>query len=132
LLQVLEGAYDGVTLKSANQAVIADSESGKKGYTIPLEVMPAGQFEPLYRSPLSIQVTHSTSTSETDLSSCSLYHDSFHLLHLFQDGELPVLPMSVYGSVAMAHSEDSEEYSSPTQFFFYLYDKRNVSKMLHL
>ncbi|KAM0898615.1 hypothetical protein ACQ4PT_021786 [Festuca glaucescens] len=93
---VLEGAYDGVTLKSANQAVIADSESGKKGYTIPLEVMPAGQFEPLYRSPLSIQ-----------------------------DGELPVLPMSVYGSVAMAHSEDSEEYSSPTQFFFYLYDKRN-------
>ncbi|CAM0906321.1 unnamed protein product [Alopecurus aequalis] len=93
---VLEGAYDGVTVKSANQAVIADSESGKTGYTIPLEVMPAGQFEPLYRSPLSIQ-----------------------------DGELPVLPMSVYGSVAMAHSEDSDEYSSPTQFFFYLYDKRN-------
>jgi hypothetical protein len=35
--------------------------------------------------------------------------------------------MSVYGSVAMAHSEESDEYSSPTQFFFYLYDKRNVS-----
>jgi len=27
----------------------------------------------------------------------------------------------------MAHSENSEEYSSPYQFFFYLYDKRNVS-----
>jgi hypothetical protein len=38
--------------------------------------------------------------------------------------------MSVYGAVAMAHSVDSDEYSSPTQFFFYLYDKRNVSKKL--
>ncbi|GJN32753.1 hypothetical protein PR202_gb21276 [Eleusine coracana subsp. coracana] len=93
---VLDGAYDGVTLKCASQAIIADSESGKTGYTVPLEVKPAGQFEPLYRTPLSIQ-----------------------------DGELPVLPMSVYGSIAMAHSVDSDEYSSPTQFFFYLYDKRN-------
>lgn len=93
---VLDGAYDGATLKSASQAIIADSKAGKKGYTLPLEVMPAGQFEPLYRSPLNIQ-----------------------------DGELPVLPMSVYGSIAMAHSEDSDEYSSPDQFFFYLYDKRN-------
>lgn len=58
--------------------------------------MPSGQFEPLYRTTLSIQ-----------------------------DGELPVLPMSVYGAVAMAHSADSDEYSSPSQFFFYLYDKRN-------
>ncbi|CAL5072112.1 unnamed protein product [Urochloa decumbens] len=93
---VLDGAYDGVTLKCASQAITADDETGKKGYTVPLEVMPAGQFEPLYRTPLSIQ-----------------------------DGELPVLPMSVYGAVAMAHSVDSDEYSSPTQFFFYLYDKRN-------
>lgn len=44
-----------------------------------------------------------------------------------KDGELPVLPLSVYGSLAMAHSDVSEEYSSPSQFFFYLYDKRNVS-----
>lgn len=27
----------------------------------------------------------------------------------------------------MAHNDASEEYSSPNQFFFYLYDKRNVS-----
>uniref|UniRef100_A0A0D3GSH7 PPIase cyclophilin-type domain-containing protein n=1 Tax=Oryza barthii TaxID=65489 RepID=A0A0D3GSH7_9ORYZ len=93
---VLDGAYDGIKLKCASQAIIADNENGKKGYTVPLEVMPAGQFEPLYRTPLSIQ-----------------------------DGELPVLPMSVYGAVAMAHSVDSDEYSSPSQFFFYLYDKRN-------
>ncbi|GFP78585.1 peptidyl-prolyl cis-trans isomerase cyp37 chloroplastic [Phtheirospermum japonicum] len=42
------------------------------------------------------------------------------------DGELPVLPLSVYGAVVMAHSEVSEEFSSPNQFFFYLYDKRNA------
>ncbi|KAG8080094.1 hypothetical protein GUJ93_ZPchr0007g3594 [Zizania palustris] len=100
---VLDGAYDGVTLKGASQAIIADNESGKKGYTVPLEVMPAGQFEPLYRTPLSIQ-----------------------------DGELPVLPLSVYGAVAMAHNVDSDEYSSPSQFFFYLYDKRNVSTRMDL
>jgi len=55
----LDGAYDGVTLKCASQAIVADNETGKKGYTVPLEVMPAGQFEPLYRTPLSIQVSHS-------------------------------------------------------------------------
>ncbi|KAL9297870.1 hypothetical protein ACSQ67_023766 [Phaseolus vulgaris] len=45
---------------------------------------------------------------------------------LRKDGELPVLPLSVYGAVAMAHNEASEEYSSPYQFFFYLYDKRSA------
>lgn len=40
-----------------------------------------------------------------------------------------MLPLSVYGAVAMAHSDVSEEYSSPYQFFFYLYDKRNVSRI---
>lgn len=40
-----------------------------------------------------------------------------------------MLPLSVYGAVAMAHSEVSEEYSSPYQFFFYLYDKRSVSSI---
>ncbi|KAJ0960136.1 hypothetical protein J5N97_002084 [Dioscorea zingiberensis] len=95
--QVIEGAYDGVTLKCTNQAVLSDNELDKYGYSVPLEVMPSGQFEPLYKTTLSVQ-----------------------------DGELPVLPLSVYGAVAMAHSVDSDEYSSPSQFFFYLYDKRNA------
>lgn len=38
-----------------------------------------------------------------------------------------MLPLSVYGAVAMSHSDVSEEYSSPNQFFFYLYDKSYVS-----
>ncbi|XP_024015620.1 peptidyl-prolyl cis-trans isomerase CYP37, chloroplastic isoform X2 [Eutrema salsugineum] len=94
---VTSGAYDGAKLNTVNQAVITEDGSGKvESVSVPLEVMPSGQFEPLYRTPLSVQ-----------------------------DGELPVLPLSVYGAVAMAHSENSDEYSSPYQFFIYLYDKRN-------
>nr|XP_019704130.1 peptidyl-prolyl cis-trans isomerase CYP37, chloroplastic isoform X2 [Elaeis guineensis] len=94
---VLDGAYDGVRLKCANQAILSDNELERYGYSVPIEVMPSGQFEPLYKTTLSVQ-----------------------------DGELPVLPLSVYGAVAMAHSVDSDDYSSPSQFFFYLYDKRSV------
>ncbi|PPD93028.1 hypothetical protein GOBAR_DD10060 [Gossypium barbadense] len=93
---VTDGAYDGKKLSCINQAIISENDTGKNGYSVPLEIMPSGQFEPLYKTTLSVQ-----------------------------DGELPVLPLSVYGAVAMAHSEVSEEYSSPYQFFFYLYDKRN-------
>ena len=50
---------------------------------------------------------------------------------MWKDGELPVLPLSVYGAVAMAHGEVSEDFSAPYQFFFYLYDKRNVSAIQH-
>ncbi|GAB2277890.1 cytochrome P450 monooxygenase 37 [Dionaea muscipula] len=95
---VIDGLYDGAKLNCANQAVLSDNKLDKNiGYSVPLEIMPSGQFEPLYRTTLSVQ-----------------------------DGELPVLPLSVYGAVAMAHSEVSEEFSSPNQFFFYLYDKRNA------
>ncbi|XP_022142899.1 peptidyl-prolyl cis-trans isomerase CYP37, chloroplastic isoform X2 [Momordica charantia] len=94
---VIDGAYDGAKLSSTSQAVLSENGIDKnEGTSIPLEIKPSGQFEPLYRTTLSVQ-----------------------------DGELPVLPLSVYGAVAMAHSETSEEYSSPYQFFFYLYDKRN-------
>ncbi|CAN6453491.1 unnamed protein product [Victoria cruziana] len=94
---VLDGAYDGIKLKSVNQAVISDNERASYGFSVPLEILPSGQFEPLYRTMLDVQ-----------------------------DGELPILPLSVYGAIAMAHSPDSDEYSSPSQFFFYLYDKRSA------
>lgn len=94
----MDGAYDGTKLSCTSQAVLSDNTLDRSiGYSVPLEIMPSGQFEPLYKTMLSVQ-----------------------------DGELPVLPLSVYGAVAMAHSEDSEQYSSPNQFFFYLYDKRNA------
>lgn len=95
---VMDGAYNGIKLNCSNQAILSETGLDKtSGYNVPLEIMPAGQFEPLYKTTLSVQ-----------------------------DGELPVLPLSVYGAVAMAHNEASEEYSSPYQFFFYLYDKRNA------
>ncbi|XP_048327273.1 peptidyl-prolyl cis-trans isomerase CYP37, chloroplastic isoform X2 [Ziziphus jujuba] len=95
---VIDGAYNGARLYFTDQAILSDKGLDKNsGYSVPLEIKPSGQFEPLYRTTLSVQ-----------------------------DGELPVLPLSVYGAVAMAHSETSEEYSSPYQFFFYLYDKRNI------
>ncbi|XP_031500908.1 peptidyl-prolyl cis-trans isomerase CYP37, chloroplastic [Nymphaea colorata] len=94
---VLDGAYDGIKLKSVNQAVISDNERANYGFSAPLEIMPSGQFEPLYRTMLDVQ-----------------------------DGELPILPLSVYGAIAMAHSPDSDEYSSASQFFIYLYDRRSA------
>ncbi|XP_017980521.1 PREDICTED: peptidyl-prolyl cis-trans isomerase CYP37, chloroplastic isoform X2 [Theobroma cacao] len=94
---VIDGAYDGTKLSCINQGIISENSLDKNGYSVPLEIMPSGQFEPLYKTTLNVQ-----------------------------DGELPVLPLSVYGAVAMAHNEDSEEYSSPYQFFFYLYDRRNA------
>ncbi|KAJ0102316.1 hypothetical protein Patl1_04571 [Pistacia atlantica] len=96
--QVIDGAYDGTRLSCTEQAILTDSGLDKNsGYSVPLEIKPSGQFEPLYKTTLSVQ-----------------------------DGELPVLPLSVYGAVGMAHSDVSEEYSAPYQFFFYLYDKRNA------
>jgi len=56
-LQVTSGAYDGAKLNTVNQAVITEDGSGKvESVSVPLEVMPSGQFEPLYRTPLSVQV----------------------------------------------------------------------------
>ncbi|ONI12853.1 hypothetical protein PRUPE_4G187400 [Prunus persica] len=95
---IIDEAYNGAKLRSTDQAVLSDNGLDKNnGYSVPLEIKPSGQFEPLYRTKLDVQ-----------------------------DGELPTLPLSVYGAVAMAHSEVNEEYSSPYQFFFYLYDKRNA------
>ncbi|KAL8167330.1 hypothetical protein V2J09_008829 [Rumex salicifolius] len=94
---VIDGVYNGTKLSITDQAVLSDSTLDRNtGYSIPLEIKPSGQFEPLYKTTLSVQ-----------------------------DGELPVLPLSVYGAIVMAHNDVSEEYSSPNQFFFYLYDKRN-------
>eukprot|EP00270_Netrium_digitus_P006019 TRINITY_DN1814_c0_g1_i1.p1 TRINITY_DN1814_c0_g1~~TRINITY_DN1814_c0_g1_i1.p1 ORF type:complete len:475 (+),score=109.48 TRINITY_DN1814_c0_g1_i1:50-1474(+) len=93
---LLKGAYDGVALQATSQAVIAEAREERLGTELPLEVMPSGDFQPVYRTPLDVQ-----------------------------DGELPVLPLSVYGSVAMSHSVSSDMSSHPSQFFFFLYDKRN-------
>lgn len=52
----MDGAYDGVRLKCTSQAVLTDNEIEKNGNSLPLELMPSGQFEPLYKTTLSVQV----------------------------------------------------------------------------
>ena len=65
------------------------------GQKIPLEILPLGDFEPIYGSPLNVQA-----------------------------GELPVLPMSIYGAVAMAHAPDADEgFAAADEFFIYKYDR---------
>lgn len=61
------------------------------GRTLPLEIMPAGSFDPLYHTHLDVS-----------------------------SGELPVLPLSIYGALAMAHPPDGlDGDSSASEFFFY-------------
>jgi hypothetical protein len=50
---------------------------------IPLEILPAGEFDPVYRIPLDVQ-----------------------------QGELPVLPLSIFGAVTMAHLPNTDSYLS--------------------
>lgn len=53
----MDGAYNGAKLSCSNQAVLSDKGLDKdSGYSVPLEIMPSGQFEPLYRTTLSVQV----------------------------------------------------------------------------
>lgn len=91
---VLQKLYVGKTLTVDYTGVLIGkgSVSGKQ---IPLEIMPLGDFEPIYGSPLNVQA-----------------------------GELPVLPMSIYGSVAMAHAPDADEgFAAADEFFIYKYDR---------
>ncbi|XP_002960870.2 peptidyl-prolyl cis-trans isomerase CYP37, chloroplastic isoform X2 [Selaginella moellendorffii] len=92
--KVLKGFYNGVKLRTTEQAILSDSAQQD---ALPMEILPSGEFQPLYKTTLSIQ-----------------------------DGELPVLPLSVYGAVAMAHDPSAEDLSSASQFFFYLYDRRSA------
>lgn len=54
---MIDGVYNGARLNCTDQAVISDSGLDKStGYNIPIEIKPSGQFEPLYRTTLSVQV----------------------------------------------------------------------------
>ena len=57
-----------------------------------MEMLPLGEFDPVYRSQLDVQ-----------------------------HGELPVLPLSIYGAVAMAHpgADIPDGYAAGNEFFLY-------------
>ena len=56
-----------------------------------MEILPLGEFDPVYRSILDVQ-----------------------------GGELPVLPLSIYGAVAMAHPSSGDDGAvASNEFFLY-------------
>lgn len=54
---MIDGGLNGVDLKCNDQAILSDNEADVPPYNIPLEIKPSGQFEPLYRTALNVQVS---------------------------------------------------------------------------
>ncbi|KAH8953098.1 hypothetical protein BDL97_08G005500 [Sphagnum fallax] len=53
---VLKGAYDGIKLRSTEQAILSDTETlDSVGRALPIEILPSGEFQPLYRTTLNVQ-----------------------------------------------------------------------------
>ena len=95
--KVHNGQYDGIRIKRSETALIVDPSPDDRDQNLPLEVKPIDDYEPRYRSPLNVMGAE----------------------------ELPTLPLSVNGSLAMARGiEDGT--SSATQFFVYQFDKRSA------
>ena len=87
------GKYNDMELVKNGTAVLGAGPFEDEG-SIPLEMKPNDSFEPMYRLPLDVL-----------------------------EGEVPSLPLSLYGAVAMVHSDpESSSTSSSDKFFIYLYD----------
>jgi hypothetical protein len=84
-------------IQASYASVITAGDAIKQRQPIPLENLPAGTFDPLYRFPLDVQ-----------------------------SGELPVLPLSIAGSVSMTHVPGTEQYLSGDEWFIYKFDKQQV------
>ncbi|KAL6772295.1 CYN37 [Auxenochlorella protothecoides x Auxenochlorella symbiontica] len=97
---VADGALDGQPLAASPVAVVVGAQTPDDP-GVPLEILPAGDFEPVYRTPLDVAA-----------------------------GELPVLPLSVYGAIAMtqlpAESEQTPGMVSSRQFFIYKFDRSSA------
>jgi len=93
----LAGAYNGTKLTATGTAVLGGA-GVRPGEVLPLEILPAGAFEPLYRAPLELAT-----------------------------GELPTLPLSIYGALAMARPPGSPAADvSAGEFFFFLFSKQQA------
>jgi cyclophilin family peptidyl-prolyl cis-trans isomerase len=93
-LNVKEGLYNGATLRVDDTSIFGEKTSEMPiQEQLPLEIFARGDFEPTYRSALDIN-----------------------------SGEIPVLPLSIYGSVAMTKSQDGS--SSPSEFFIFKYNRQ--------
>jgi cyclophilin family peptidyl-prolyl cis-trans isomerase len=95
---VLNGEYDGQRLIVTADSIQA-GDQGKDIGALPLEIMPNGDLEPVYRLPVDVR-----------------------------SGEIPVLPLSIYGATAMTHlpgADASVGFVSSRQFFIYKYERQS-------
>lgn len=90
---IVDGIYNGQEVK-ADRTALAAGAGLYPGRTIPLEILPAGDFEPLYRTPIDVQ-----------------------------SGERPVLPLSILGAVSMAKSQQSDYAAAGDEFFVYKFNR---------
>lgn len=100
LHNIINGAYEGTPLGVSPTAILAGL--GARGVsseaTLPLEILPAGAFEPLYRSSLDVA-----------------------------RGELPLLPLSVYGALAASRPAGAPpSEASASEFFVFLYSRQQA------
>ena len=91
---VLSHSFDRQSLAVDRDIVALRTNGGNQQQTLPLEILAEGEFEPLYRTELDVQT-----------------------------GEVPVLPMSIFGSVSLSHAVDGEEMSSPSEAFIFKFDR---------
>ena len=91
---VKDGKYNQQILRVDDTSIFGRLSSVNGEEELPLEVLARGDFEPTYRSALDIN-----------------------------SGEVPVLPLSIYGSVAMTRAPN-DGYSSPSEFFIFKYNRQ--------
>lgn len=92
---VKDGKYDQQILRVDATSIFGETSKGsKQSRELPLELLARGDFEPTYRYSLDVS-----------------------------SGEVPVLPLSIYGSVAMTKTS-YDGYSSPSEFFIFKYNRQ--------
>jgi hypothetical protein len=95
---VQQGLYSNTKLQASYSSVIASGQlKAAERPPIPLEFLPAGEFAPVYRLPLDVR-----------------------------GGELPVLPLSISGAVAMTHVPGTDSTVSGSEWFVYKFDKQQA------
>jgi cyclophilin family peptidyl-prolyl cis-trans isomerase len=99
---VAKGFFDGVPLSGSQAdetlfALPAAAPPPPFSPTLPLELRSTSEFEPRYRAPLDV----------------------------IDSGELPVLPLSVYGALAWARGTEGND-SSASQFFFFRFARQTA------
>eukprot|EP00210_Caulerpa_lentillifera_P009292 g8857.t1 len=92
---VMSGGLTNRQLLADPDSIVLQSKTpDSSSSSLPLEILPIGEFEPLYKEPIDVQ-----------------------------NGDVPVLPFSIYGSVSLSHSIDSEESSAVDQAFIFKFNR---------